>query len=93
MGGSLAVVTVIRLYANRFPVPQDDSFQSQPRQSALWAMQSRNGSAGWLERAPEAFSGPLVSGSEAIMRWGKALVKRFVVYFFRHYIFGGALKK
>jgi len=41
---------------NRYPVPQDDSFQSQPRQSALWAVQSRNGSAGWLEHAPETLA-------------------------------------
>jgi hypothetical protein len=41
-------------YVNRFPVPQDDSFQSQPRQSALWAVQSRNASLVG-ERDPEAF--------------------------------------
>ena len=72
---------------NRFPVPQDDSFQSQPRQSALWAIQSRNASAGWLSALRRPLPGPLVSGSEAIMRWRNRFVKCFVVLFEWHYIF------
>lgn len=85
--GDSAELTSLNWCVNRFPVPQDDSFQSQPRQSALWAVQSRNASAGWLSAIRRPLPGPLVSGSGAIMRCQKRFVKCFVVSFLRHYIF------
>jgi len=55
---------------------------------ALWAVQTRNGSRGWLRAAlRRPLPGPLISGSEAIMPSLFWLVKRFVVLFFKHYIF------
>ncbi|PNG15131.1 hypothetical protein CXK97_02775 [Stutzerimonas stutzeri] len=42
--------------------------------------------AGWLSAIRRPFSGPLVSGSGAIMRRAKWFVKCFVVLFRCHYI-------
>ncbi|MFP6847155.1 MAG: hypothetical protein VCA57_00505 [Pseudomonas sp.] len=70
----------------RFPVPQDNFVPVAISSNGLVGFTTQIGSDGKLERDPEGFSAPLISGSGAIMPPLKVFVNYFVVLFFYYYI-------
>lgn len=70
VGPAVALCITVGLAGLPFTLPSlgTTSFQSQPRQIALWAVRTRIGSAGCVRAAiRRLFAKPLISGSEAIM--------------------------
>ena len=72
---------VMHTVAKRFPVPQDNFVPVAISSNGLVGFTTQIGSDGKLERDPEGFSAPLISGSGAIMPPQKVFVNYFVVPF------------
>jgi len=78
--------TEIGWYTTRFPVPQDNFRSSRHLVEPPCGLRNTDRYGGKPERSGDPLRGPLISGSEAIMPPEKVFVKRFVVFFYRHYM-------